>query len=177
MYTEQDMTVINGIIRKNWLVLTPILIALLAAYVYALHAGIQWLAMAAGALLFVAACYAILAYLVPNTRYRSFLESLENGLTRDVRGTIVAVSDETEYQDGARVVPVRVRVEPDESGGPEVRHTSALAERLRLDEGEDTEAERIVYLNVSKREGFPGPGARVTLTCCGRHIKSVEKAV
>ena len=118
--------------------------------------------------------YGLLAYLLPNMRYRGFLESLENGLSRDVRGEIVAVSDQVEYQDGARVVPVRVRAEPDGSDGPEARHTSALAERLRLNEGEDTEAERIVYLNVSKRDGFPGPGARVKLCCCGRHIKRVE---
>ncbi|MBQ3269476.1 MAG: hypothetical protein IJH09_06105 [Clostridia bacterium] len=174
MYSEKDFAVINGRIRKNWLVLTPILVALAAAYVYALSAGIRWLAMAAGALLFVAACYGLLAYLLPNMRYRSFLESLENGLSRDVRGEIVAVSDRVEYQDGARVVPVRVRAEPDGSDGPEARHTSALAERLRLNEGEDTEAERIVYLNVSKRDDFPGPGARVKLCCCGRHIKRVE---
>ncbi len=174
MYSEKDFAVINGKIRKNWLVLTPILAALVAAYVCALRAGIKWLAMAAGALLFIAACYGLLAYLMPNMRYRGFLEGLENGLTRDVRGEIVAVSDVPEYQDGARVVPVRVRAEPDGGDGPEARHTSALAERLRLNEDEDTEAERIVYLNVSKREGFPGPGARVTLRCCGRHIKSVE---
>ncbi len=174
MYSEKDFAVINGKIRKNWLMLAPILAALIAAYVYALRAGIKWLAMAAGALMFISACYGLLAYLLPNMRYRGFLESMKNGLDRDVRGEIVAISDQPEYQDGARVLSVRVRVEPDEGGDAEARHTSALAERLRLNEGEDTESERIVYLNVSKREGFPGSGARVTLRCCGRHIKSVE---
>ena len=84
------------------------------------------------------------------------------------------VAADPKRRHGARVVPVRVRVEPDGSDGPQARHTSALAERLRLNEGEDTAAERIVYLNVSKRDGFPGPGARVKLCCCGRHIKRVE---
>ena len=174
MYTEQYMAVINGKIRKNWLVLAPILAMLLAAYVYALHAGIHWLAMVMGPLLFVAACYGLLAYLVPNTRYRSFLESLEDGLSRDVCGTIVEISDRAEPQDGAMVLPVRVKLDPDAEGGAEEKHTSALAERLRLGQDEDTDDERIVYLNVSKRSGFPAPGTAVLLHCCGRHIKAVE---
>ena len=175
MYTANDIAEINAKIRKNWLVLTPILLVILAAFIYALRAGIQWLAMTMGPMLFVAACYGILAYLVPNTRYRGFLEALENGLTRDVRGTIVEISDQPEPQDGAMVLPVRVRLDPDEAGSQEPKQSSVLAERLRLEQSEDTDSERIVYLNVSKREGFPGPGAKVTLKCSGRHIKSVEK--
>lgn len=174
MYTEQDLAVINGRIRKNWIVLTPVLVAILAAYVYALHAGIYWLAMTMGPLLFVAACYGILAYLMPNMRYRGFLLDLQNGLTREVRGTIVGISEQAELQDGAMVLPVRVRLDPDESGEKPAKHSSALAGRLKLDQQDDTDDERIVYLNVSKREGFPGPGAAVTLRCCGRHVKSVE---
>ena len=146
MYTEQDMAYINGKIRKNWLVLAPILIAILAVYIYALRAGIHWLVMVAGPVLFVAACYGLLAYLVPNIRYRSFLEDLQNGLTRDVRGTIVEIADKAEPQDGAMVLPVRIF----------------------LDDAGD---ERIVYLNASKREGFPGPGTPVALRCYGRHIR------
>jgi len=173
MYTEQDMAYINGKIRKNWLVLAPILIAILAVYIYALRAGIHWLVMVAGPVLFVAACYGLLAYLVPNIRYRSFLEDLQNGLTRDVRGTIVEIADKAEPQDGAMVLPVRVRLAENEAA-PEEKHTSTLAERLRLEDAEDTEAERIVYLNASKRQGFPNPGTEVLLKCSGRHIKSVE---
>lgn len=174
MYTERDMAVINGRIRKNWLVLTPILAAILAAFIYALHAGIRWLAMVMGPLLFVAACYGLLAYLLPNLRYRGFLEDLEKGLSRDVRGTIVEISDQETYQDGARVLPVRVRLAPDEADGRTFTHASTLSERLRLEQEEDTGDERIVYLNVSKRDIFPNPGEAVLLHCFGRHIKAVE---
>ena len=175
MYTERDLAVINGKIRRNWLALAPVLAALLGVYIYALAAGIEWLAMVVGPLLFVTACYGLLAYLVPNMRYRSFLMDMEAGLSRDVRGTIVAISDAAEYQDGARVLPVRVKPDPEEGGGSAVPQTTVEARRLRLDSPEDTGDERIVYLNASKREGFPGPGARVTLHCYGRHIKSVER--
>ena len=174
MYTDRDMTEIQAKIRKNWIVLTPIVVAIAAGYVYALHAGIEWLAMVLGPLLFVAICYGILAYLAPNTRYRSFLQSLEDGLSRDVRGTIVEISGKPEMQDGAMVLPVRVRLDPEETRGQASKHTSTLAGRLGLDAQDDADEERIVYLNVSKRDQFPAPGAQVTLRCCGRHVKSVE---
>ena len=173
MYTEQDLNVINARIRKNWLVLGPILAALLAGYIYALSAGIEWLAMALGALLFVAACYGLLAYLIPNMRYRGFLLDMEAGLSRDVRGTIVEISGTAELQDGAMVLPVRVKLDPDqlESSMPV---GTVESKRLGLESNEDTEDERIVYLNTSKRAMLPGPGTEVVLHCYGRHIKSVE---
>ena len=173
MYTEQDLNVINARIRKNWLVLGPILAALLAGYIYALSAGIERLAMALGALLFVAACYGLLAYLIPNMRYRGFLLDMEAGLSRDVRGTIVEISGTAELQDGAMVLPVRVKLDPDqlESSMPV---GTVESKRLGLESNEDTEDERIVYLNTSKRAMLPGPGTEVVLHCYGRHIKSVE---
>lgn len=176
MYTEQDMSVINARIRKNLIVLTPILLAILAVYVYALSASLQWLAMAAGPLLFVATCYGILAYLWPNMRYRSFLQDMDSGLSRDMKGTIVEISDAEELQDGARVLPVRVRLDP-EAGEGYVKasyHASTEARRLRLDAEPDDDDERIVYLNVSKRQHMPAPGTKAVLHCFGRHIKSVE---
>ena len=173
MYTEQDLNVINARIRKNWLVLGPILAALLAGYIYALSAGIEWLAMVLGALLFVAACYGLLAYLIPNMRYRGFLLDMEAGLSRDVRGTIVEISGTPELQDGAMVLPVRVKLDPDqlESAMPV---GTVESKRLGLESQEDTEDERIVYLNTAKRAMLPGPGTEVVLHCYGRHIKSVE---
>ena len=148
MYTEQDMIEINRRIRRNWLVLVPVLAALLAAYICALAAGVQWLAMVAGPLLFVAACFGFLAYLWPNLRYRRFLRDMKEGLSREMRGRIVSVADQPELQDGARVLQVRIFLE-------------------------DAQDERIVYLNASKRAGFPAVGAEVALLCFGRHIRQV----
>lgn len=172
MYSEQDLNVINAKIRKNWLVLAPVLAVILAVYVYALYAGIEWLAMVAGPLLFVAACYGLLAYLLPNLRYRRFLTDLQTGLNRDLRGTVLAIGETAEPQDGAMVLPVRLRLEPDgaQAGAAE----SVAARRLGAESAEDTRDERIVYLNKSKRDQFPGVGTRVLLHCFGRHIRSVE---
>ena len=172
MYTEQDLNVINARIRKNWLVLGPILAALLAGYIYALSAGIEWLAMVLGALLFVAACYGLLAYLIPNMRYRGFLLDMEAGLSRDVRWTIVEISGTPELQDGAMVLPVRVLLDSDEPAA--AIGASAQSRRLGLEEEKDTQGERIVYLNASKRDQFPKAGAEVLLHCYGRHVKSVD---
>lgn len=172
MYSDKDITEINAKLRKNWLVLGPILAALLAAYVFALAKRVEWLAMVVGPLLFVAACYGILAYLWPNYRYRGFLTDMANGLSRDVKGTVLEISATPELQDGARVLPVRVKLDPDAEQA--ANRGSAAAARLSVESDEDTQDERIVYLNVSKREGFPGPGAAVVLHCFGRHIKAVE---
>ena len=42
-------------------------------------------------------------------RYRGFLRDAERGLSREVRGVVVAVSADAEPQDGAMVLPVRER--------------------------------------------------------------------
>lgn len=173
MYTERDMNEINARIRKNWLVLAPVLALLFGVYVWALASARQWLAMVAGPLLFVAACYGILAYIRPNVRYRRFLRDMQDGLSRELRGTIVEVSDDARPQDGAMVLTVRFR--PDEADEPGLtRHGSIAAERLSLQSMDDTRDERLLYLNASKREMLPEAGTPVKLTCFGRHIRSAE---
>lgn len=174
MYSEKDVAEINSRIRKDWLVLGPVLAALAAAYVYALSARVKWLAMVAGPLLFVALCFGFLFALWPNMRYRGFLKDMRDGLSREVKGTIVSISDDAQMQDGAMVLTVRVALDEDDARDAQARQTSALAERLRLETDGDARDERIVYLNASKREGFPGPGSQVVLRCFGRHIMRVE---
>lgn len=149
MYTERDMRQINARLRKNALVLAPVLAALLGVYVWALTTERLWLAMIAGPLLFVAVCYGILAYLWPNLRYRGFLRDMEAGLSRELRGTIVEISETPQLQDGAMVLPVRIFLD-------------------------DKQDEHIVYLNASKRDMLPGVGAAVRLSCFGRHIRAAE---
>ena len=171
MYTERDMNEINRRIRGDWLALIPVLALLLAAYIFALTRRVHWLAMVSGPLLFVAACYGLLAHLVPHMRYRGFLQDVERGLSREVRGRIVAIAEIAEAHDGAMVLPVRVKLDADSA----VQKATATLQsnRLKLESGEDTEDERIVYLNASKREGFPGVGTAVALNCFGRHIREV----
>lgn len=172
MYSEQDMVEIDGRIRRAWLGLIPVLAVLAAALVFALIRRIHWLALAAAPLLIVAFMYGFIARLWPNLRYRRFLRDMESGLSRDVRGVVVAIADAPELHDGAMVLPVRIQVEADAPMG-----TSALSERIRqLEAGEDTREERILYLNASKRGMLPPPGTAVTLRCFGRHIRSAEGA-
>ena len=140
MYSEQDLIQINRKIKKNLVVLLPILAALIAVYVAGIVAALEWLVMVTGPLIFVAACYGALAYLRPNMRYRRFLLDLQEGLSREICGNI--------EQDGVRVLPVHIF----------------------LPEEQD---ERIVYLNASKQDQFPQPGADVKLHCFGRHIREV----
>jgi len=175
MYSERDMLEINARIRRGWVILLPVLAVFAAAFVFALVKRVHWLALAAGALFVVALMAGCIAYLAPNMRYRRFLRDMQDGLSRDVRGVILAVSDRAELHDGARVLPVRVRVE--EAVGEAAPGESALSGRLRqLEAGEDTREERIVYVNASKMALLPPPGTAVTLRCFGRHIKAVEAA-
>ena len=76
---------------------------------------------------------------------------MEAGLSREMRGRIVEVSNKEDLQDGVRVLPVRIYLE-------------------------DEQDERIVYLNASKKDMFPNEGENVILHCYGRHIRGVEKA-
>ena len=55
MYSERDMHEIDRRIRTNLMVLLPVLAALLAAYIWGLAAGVKWLVMAAGPVMFAAA--------------------------------------------------------------------------------------------------------------------------
>ena len=169
MYSERDMHEIDRRIRTNLMVLLPVLAALLAAYIWGLAAGVKWLVMAAGPMMFAAACFGFLGWLWPNLRYRRFLRDMNDGLSREMRGTVVAISEAAEPQDGAMVLPVRILL--DDAGGEKaLPRASAAAVRLGLEAPNEAD-ERIVYLNASKRAGFPGPGAKVALQCYGRHIR------
>ena len=174
MYTPEDMNDINGRIRKNAIVLAVVLAVLLAVYIYALAVGMQWLAMLSGALLAMAACYGGIGRLAPLLRYRRFLRQMSEGLSRNMSGVLVEISNASQMQDGALVLPVRLRLDPDSSDKDSTRRQSVAARRLnRLPEEEDTRDERILYLNASKRDRMPEAGAHVTLDCFGRHIRAV----
>ena len=149
MYTEQDFTDIRAALRRHEISLGVALVLLLAVYIFALARGVQALAYAAAVLLAIAACYGLLAKIVPCARYLRFLTDMKQGGSHRFEGTVTAVGEKEELQDGARVLPVT----------------------LLLDDPAD---ERAFYLNATKAAGFPGAGAHVRLECFGRHIKAVE---
>jgi len=147
MYSENDMTQINGKIKKNVTVLSVVAVILLAGFVAALVLGIEWLTMVMGPLLFLAVAYGFTAYIIPNANYRRFLKDAREGLSREIRGSIVEISATEEMQDGVRVLPVRIHLA-------------------------DEDDERFLYLNVSKKDQFAKTGDSVRMKCYGRHILS-----
>lgn len=148
MYTQQDKIQVRGRIIKYSVITGIVTAALLALYVVGLIQRWEIAVMALGGAMFAAICFGWLMFIWPCVRYAFFLKDMSEGLTRVVAGSIVEVSEQEDYQDGVRVLPVRI----------------LLAEE---------DDERIVYLNATKAEGFPKPGANVQLSCYGRHIKEV----
>ena len=147
MYSEKDFAEISAKIKKNVIVLSIVTAILLGAFVAALIIGIEWLAMLMGPVLFVAVAYGFTAYIIPNARYRRFLKDMKEGLSREMRGSVVEISETEEEQDGVRVLHVRIHLA-------------------------DEDDERFVYLNVSKKDLFAKVGDSVAMTCYGRHIRS-----
>ena len=100
------------------------------------------------ALLAAAACFGISFFLWPCLRYRGFLRDMEEGLSREMVGSVVSVADTPEPQDGALVLPVHIL----------------------LTEERD---EHIVYLNASKRDRMPPVGTEARFLLYGRHIRAI----
>lgn len=146
MYTQQDKIQVRGRIIKYSVITGVVIAALLALYVVGLIQRWKIGVMALGGAIFAVICFGWLMFIWPCVRYAFFLKDMTNGLTRVVKGSIVEVSAQEDYQDGVRVLPVRI----------------LLAEE---------QDERIVYLNATKAEGFPKSGTNVELSCYGRHIK------
>lgn len=151
MYTQQDKIQVRGRIVKYSIVTGVVMAALIALYVVGLVQRWEIGVMVTGGAMFAVMCFGWLMFIWPCVRYTFFLRDMTEGLTRVVAGSIVEVSQQEDYQDGVRVLPVRIF----------------------LTEEQD---ERIVYLNATKAEGFPKPGAQVELRCYGRHIKEVVSA-
>lgn len=148
MYSEADTLEINRRIRRYRMRLIPLLIALLALAALGYARRIQSLALGGLALAAAAAIFGIVFYLWPCLRYRAFLRDMSTGLSREMVGTVVAVSDDIEPQDGARVQQVRIL----------------------LTEAQD---ERIIYLNASKRDLMPPVGSEARFKLYGRHIREI----
>ena len=148
MYTEQDRSQIKKRITKYFVISGVIMAAMLALYIVGIKQRWEAVVLADGALMFVVACFAWLVFIWPCLRYHFFLNDMAKGLGREITGSIVEIAEQEDYQDGVRVLPVRILLDAEED-------------------------ERIVYLNATKTEGFPKAGEKVHLKCYGRHIKEV----
>lgn len=148
MYSEKDTLEINRRIRRYRLLLLPVLAVLAALCVVGYVRRVKWLALGGLALLAAAGCFGFIFFLLPCLRYQAFLRDMREGLSREMVGSVVSVSDQAEPQDGAMVYPVH----------------------LLLTEEQD---ERIVYLNASKRDGMPPVGTEARFRLYGRHIREI----
>lgn len=148
MYTEQDRTEIRQRIIRYSVITVLIALLLLAGYVLGMIYRWEIWVMIDSVLIFSTFCFGWTMYVYPCLRYNNFLKDMQSGLGRSMEGKIVEVSQNEDYQDGVRVLPVRILLKEEQD-------------------------ERIVYLNVTKKEMFPAEGAEVRLNCYGRHIKEV----
>ena len=148
MYTQQDQIQNKNRIIKYCVITGVVFAAMLAAYVIGIKNRWESVVMTDGCAMFAWVCFMWLMFIWPCVRYSFFLKDLKQGIGRELKGSIVEISGNEEMQDGVRVLPVRIFLESEQD-------------------------ERIVYLNATKTEGFPKPGAKVVLGCFGRHIKQV----
>ena len=149
MYSERDYSEISHRIRKKGGTLGILLAVILGIYILSFLQRIKWLAMVSGALLFAVAFFGVTFVLLPDIRYRNFLEDLSTRLTQEIKGTILSIAEETEPHDGVMVFPIHILQESDQD-------------------------DHIVYLNSAKADGFPPVGSNVALQCSGRHILETE---
>ena len=149
MYSERDYSEISHRIRKKGFTLGILLAVILGIYILSFLQRIKWLAMVSGVLLFIVAFFGFTFVLLPDIRYRNFLEDLSTRLTQEIKGTILSIAEETEPHDGVMVFPIHILQESDQD-------------------------DHIVYLNSAKADGFPPVGSNVALQCSGRHILETE---
>lgn len=149
MYTDRDYADCERRVRRCCLALGICAALFLGLFIAALKLRIRPMAIASSLALFLSVTFVIIYYLIPNVRYRTFLQDLAQGLISEMAGSVISIADEAQPQDGARVLPVHLLLK-------------------------DQNDERIVYLNASKREQFPAEGAEVRLKLCGRHIVEVS---
>lgn len=148
MYSEKDVLEINRRINRYRLALIPVVAALLALAALGYVWRVKPLALGALALAAVAAIFGFVFYLWPCMRYRGFLKDMSEGLSREMVGKVVSVSDAIEPQDGARVHHVHILLSAEQD-------------------------ERIIYINDSKRDRLPPVGTEARFILFGRHIRDI----
>ena len=148
MYTQQDDAAIAARLKKSWILTLGVLAVLIAVYVLGMIFRWQIAVMVFGCLIFGWITFMIIEYLWPSIRYRNFLRDMRAGLSREMTGTVVEISEQTELKDGVQVQPVRILLD-------------------------DEQDERIIYLNRDKQDLFPKAGEHVHVNCFGRHIREV----
>ena len=148
MYTQQDQIQNKNRIIKNSVICGVVLAAMLVLFKVGLDKRWSTIVTVDSCLMFAWTCFMWLMFIWPCIKYSFFLKDMNQGIGRELTGSIVEVSGNEEMQDGVRVLPVRIFLESEQD-------------------------ERIVYLNATKTEGFPKAGENVKLGCFGRHIKQV----
>lgn len=144
MYTERDLQDASRRVKKCAVLMAAVLAVLLAAYVLALVKRLYGVSIAVALLMLIWTLFLGDLQLMPLKRYERFLRELDSGLRRQAECEILALEEEDQVQDGARVRALHVRL---------------------CDGGS-----RIFYLNASKVDFLPETGGHCILVSCGRHV-------
>ena len=120
MYTEKDLDVLNQQLKRRKTILLAVLVVLLAGIVYSLVIRLEWLTTV---LTIAAGIIAIATYdlaLQPIRCYRTHVENVLHGRTRQMDGTFRGLSEEISMVDGVLYRAMTLEV-PDEKGKPSDR--------------------------------------------------------
>lgn len=150
MYSEKDFKNIQREIRSLSIGMGAVFALFLAAYLIAIVKFGQWAMLAVLLAGFFVLTPVAALRLRPLLRYCAFIRDVLGGTRHGADGTISAMDDEVQMQDGVRVYEVR----------------------LRSSDGD----ERIFYINISKINDAVKPGAVVHVEHFGRHITAVMEA-
>ena len=150
LYTEADAANARNRVKKNtWTLIVP-LCALLIAYAIFTVLGVRWAMLIALLAAFAWTVFYSDLYLLPEIRYKRFLNQMAEGLRRTTDAVIAGIESAEQPQDGAQVLPVRVELA-------------------------DGSGERLFWLDARKADQLPPIGTRVRLESCGRHITAFEE--
>ncbi len=145
LYAPEDVLRAERRAGTCGLVLGGVEALLLAAYGIGIALGQRGMMLTALLLAFGFATFWGDLCLLPALRYRKFLRELGAGLRRGVICDVERLEDAPQTQDGARVHALHVRLAESGDG-------------------------RIYYINADHAAQVPGPGTRIRLESCGRHV-------
>ena len=152
LYSEKDLQLISGQLKKRYLVLGAVLAALLAAFIASMIVRTEWLSIALFILAGAAAAFVIELFCVPLHRYKKLILSALTGRTHTEALEYKETEAETSLVDGVRCRGMIFLGDPDKHG---------------------TREQRFYWDEELPRPAF-SPGDRITLKYTGRSIIGYE---
>ena len=121
LYSEKDLQLISGQLKKRYLVLGAVLAAMLAAFIASMIVRTEWLSIALFILAGAAAVFVIELFCVPLHRYKKLILSALTGRTHTEALEYKETEAETSLVDGVRCRGMIFLGDPDKHGAREQR--------------------------------------------------------